>query len=160
MSALQTGGASISVAYCPERVLPGRILSELVNNDRCIGGITPTCARRAQRFYKMFVRGACNPTTARAAELVKLIGKMPIGTPTLLSRTSYRSSATATTSMSGKSSISPTGTSEGECPASWAGCRWALHRSRSMVHYRRRAGSSTGDEDQQRGQQAQDGDDR
>lgn len=66
------GGASISVAYCPERVLPGRILSELVNNDRCIGGITTMCARRAQRFYKMFVRGACVATTARAAELVKL----------------------------------------------------------------------------------------
>ena len=62
----------ISVAYCPERVLPGRILTELVNNDRCIGGVTPSCARRAQRFYKMFVRGACVATTARAAEMVKL----------------------------------------------------------------------------------------
>src|SRR6266581_3730565 len=62
----------ISVAYCPERVLPGRILSELVNNDRCIGGVTPHCARRAQRFYKAFVRGACIATTARAAEMVKL----------------------------------------------------------------------------------------
>lgn len=65
-------GASISVAYCPERVLPGRIVTELVNNDRCIGGITPACTRKAQRFYKLFVRGACVPTTARAAELVKL----------------------------------------------------------------------------------------
>jgi len=64
--------ASISVAYCPERVLPGRILTELINNDRCIGGITPGCTRRAQRFYKTFVRGACVATTARAAELVKL----------------------------------------------------------------------------------------
>lgn len=63
---------SISVAYCPERVLPGRILTELVNNDRCIGGISLACTRRAQRFYKQFVRGACVPTTARAAELVKL----------------------------------------------------------------------------------------
>ena len=62
----------IYVAYCPERVLPGRILTELINNDRCIGGITPACTRRAQRFYKMFVRGACVATTARAAELVKL----------------------------------------------------------------------------------------
>jgi UDP-N-acetyl-D-mannosaminuronic acid dehydrogenase len=62
----------ISVAYCPERVLPGRILNELVNNDRCIGGVTPLCARRAQRFYKTFVRGACIATTARAAEMVKL----------------------------------------------------------------------------------------
>ncbi|KQW22247.1 UDP-N-acetyl-D-mannosaminuronic acid dehydrogenase [Afipia sp. Root123D2] len=65
-------GSSIFVAYCPERVLPGRILTELVNNDRCIGGVTALCARKAQRFYKMFVRGACVATTARTAELVKL----------------------------------------------------------------------------------------
>ena len=63
---------AIWVAYCPERVLPGRILSELVNNDRCIGGVTPDLARQAQRFYKMFVRGTCITTTARAAEMVKL----------------------------------------------------------------------------------------
>jgi UDP-N-acetyl-D-mannosaminuronic acid dehydrogenase len=62
----------ISVAYCPERVLPGRILSELVNNDRCIGGVTASCTRVAQQFYKMFVRGACVATTARTAEMVKL----------------------------------------------------------------------------------------
>ncbi len=62
----------ISVAYCPERVLPGRILSELVHNDRCIGGVTSNCARRAQRFYKTFVRGACIATSSRAAEMVKL----------------------------------------------------------------------------------------
>ena len=62
----------MSVAYCPERVLPSRILTELVNNDRCIGGISPSCARRAQRFYKTFVRGAYIATTARTAELVKL----------------------------------------------------------------------------------------
>ncbi len=64
--------ADISVAYCPERVLPGRIISELVSNDRCIGGITDKCARLAQRFYKTFVRGACITTTARTAEMVKL----------------------------------------------------------------------------------------
>jgi UDP-N-acetyl-D-mannosaminuronic acid dehydrogenase len=62
----------VSIAYCPERVLPGRILTELVNNDRCIGGVSPSSARQAQRFYKMFVRGACVVTTARTAELVKL----------------------------------------------------------------------------------------
>jgi UDP-N-acetyl-D-mannosaminuronic acid dehydrogenase len=62
----------VNVAYCPERVLPGRILSELVNNDRCIGGVTHACGRRAQRFYKKFVRGACIVTTARTAEIVKL----------------------------------------------------------------------------------------
>jgi UDP-N-acetyl-D-mannosaminuronic acid dehydrogenase len=68
----QTDKSGVSLAYCPERVLPGRILTELANNDRCIGGVTPSCARRAQRFYKTFVRGACIATTARAAEMVKL----------------------------------------------------------------------------------------
>ena len=62
----------LAVAYCPERVLPGRILTELINNDRCIGGITPNCSRQAQRFYKLFVRGACITTSARSAEMVKL----------------------------------------------------------------------------------------
>lgn len=68
-----TGAADIFVAYCPERVLPGRILVELVDNDRCIGGITPRCARRAMTFYRQFVRGACVTTSARAAEMVKLV---------------------------------------------------------------------------------------
>ncbi len=63
----------VFVAYCPERVLPGRILIELVNNDRCIGGITPRCARKAMLFYRQFVRGECVTTTARAAEMVKLV---------------------------------------------------------------------------------------
>ena len=67
------GGADIAIAYCPERVLPGRILIELVNNDRCIGGITPRCARKALSFYRKFVRGECITTTARAAEMVKLV---------------------------------------------------------------------------------------
>ncbi len=63
----------IAVAYCPERVLPGRILVELIDNDRCIGGITPRCARKALAFYRQFVRGQCITTTARAAEMVKLV---------------------------------------------------------------------------------------
>ena len=66
------GTAEIAVAYCPERVLPGRILIELIDNDRCIGGITPRCARKALAFYRTFVRGACVTTTARVAEMVKL----------------------------------------------------------------------------------------
>lgn len=67
------GAADISIAYCPERVLPGRILVELIDNDRCIGGITPRCARKALSFYRQFVRGACITTSARAAEMVKLV---------------------------------------------------------------------------------------
>ncbi|MBB6123858.1 UDP-N-acetyl-D-mannosamine dehydrogenase [Sphingobium subterraneum] len=67
------GSADIAIAYCPERVLPGRILVELIDNDRCIGGITPRCARKALGFYRQFVRGACITTSARAAEMVKLV---------------------------------------------------------------------------------------
>ncbi len=63
----------ISISYCPERVLPGRILEELTNNDRSIGGITPRCARKALAFYKRFVRGACITTDARSAEMTKLV---------------------------------------------------------------------------------------
>jgi UDP-N-acetyl-D-mannosaminuronic acid dehydrogenase len=66
------GAADIAIAYCPERVLPGRILVELIDNDRCIGGITPRCARKALSFYRSFVRGTCVTTTARVAEMVKL----------------------------------------------------------------------------------------
>src|SRR5690349_8339947 len=67
------GTPDISIAYCPERVLPGRILEELTNNDRSIGGITPRCARKALAFYKRFVRGACVTTDARSAEMTKLV---------------------------------------------------------------------------------------
>jgi UDP-N-acetyl-D-mannosaminuronic acid dehydrogenase len=67
-----TLAADVNIAYCPERVLPGRIIAEIVQNDRCIGGVSALCALRAQRFYKSFVRGACIITTARTAELVKL----------------------------------------------------------------------------------------
>lgn len=64
--------ADVAIAYCPERVLPGRILQELIANDRVIGGITPRCARKALSFYRRFVRGACVTTNARAAEMTKL----------------------------------------------------------------------------------------
>jgi UDP-N-acetyl-D-mannosaminuronic acid dehydrogenase len=64
--------SDVYVAYCPERVLPGRILIELVQNDRCIGGLTPASAARARRFYETFVRGECFETDARTAEMVKL----------------------------------------------------------------------------------------
>ncbi|UZK69495.1 UDP-N-acetyl-D-mannosamine dehydrogenase [Sphingomonas sp. S1-29] len=66
------GTPDIAIAYCPERVLPGRILVELIDNDRVIGGITPRCARKALQFYRRFVRGACVTTTSRAAEMTKL----------------------------------------------------------------------------------------
>lgn len=65
-------GADISVAYCPERVLPGKVIHELVENDRVVGGMTPRCAARASVLYKTFVKGECIITNARTAEMCKL----------------------------------------------------------------------------------------
>ncbi|MCE2842004.1 MAG: UDP-N-acetyl-D-mannosamine dehydrogenase [Novosphingobium sp.] len=70
---LTTDIPDLSISYCPERVLPGRILEELTNNDRSIGGITPRCARKALSFYKLFVRGECVVTDSRSAEMTKLV---------------------------------------------------------------------------------------
>ena len=64
--------AQVQVAHCPERVLPGRILEEVVNNARVIGGMTRKCAQRALGLYKIVVRGECRVTGARTAELAKL----------------------------------------------------------------------------------------
>lgn len=70
----QTAGeqADVCLAYCPERIIPGQMLRELVENDRIIGGMTPRCAERAATLYKRFVRGVCHITTDRTAEMVKL----------------------------------------------------------------------------------------
>jgi UDP-N-acetyl-D-mannosaminuronic acid dehydrogenase len=64
--------ADINIAYCPERVLPGKVVHELVNNDRVIGGMTKTCSRRAIALYKTFVEAECIETNARTAEMCKL----------------------------------------------------------------------------------------
>ncbi|MEG3081820.1 UDP-N-acetyl-D-mannosamine dehydrogenase [Halomonas sp. 5021] len=65
-------GSDIRIAHCPERVLPGNILQELVSNDRVVGGITKRCSTLAAEFYKIFVRGECIVTNARTAEMCKL----------------------------------------------------------------------------------------
>lgn len=70
----QTHGSAsdIRVAHCPERILPGHALSELVSNDRIIGGMTPDCASRARQLYKLAVEGDCIETDCRTAEMAKL----------------------------------------------------------------------------------------
>lgn len=62
----------IHLAYCPERVLPGQILKELVDNDRVVGGFTPACTQKAIVFYQSFVQGECFATDSKTAELCKL----------------------------------------------------------------------------------------
>lgn len=66
------GEADVSISYCPERVLPGHVVRELVQNDRVIGGMTKRCAERAIELYEAFVKGACVVTNARTAEMAKL----------------------------------------------------------------------------------------
>lgn len=64
--------SDIRIAYCPERVLPGHVLRELVQNDRIIGGMTPRCSEKAIVLYRLFVEGECVVASARTAEMCKL----------------------------------------------------------------------------------------
>lgn len=64
--------ADINIAYCPERVLPGQVMVELIKNDRVIGGMTPTCSARARELYNIFLEGECVVTNSRTAEMCKL----------------------------------------------------------------------------------------
>ncbi|SEF89333.1 UDP-N-acetyl-D-mannosamine dehydrogenase [Sphingobacterium lactis] len=62
----------IYLAYCPERVLPGNVMYELVHNDRVIGGVNEESTKKAMEFYGQFVKGELHPTNARTAEMCKL----------------------------------------------------------------------------------------
>lgn len=64
--------ANVYIAYCPERVMPGQIIRELIENDRIIGGITTACTDRAKSLYELFVKGECITTDSRTAEMSKL----------------------------------------------------------------------------------------
>jgi UDP-N-acetyl-D-mannosaminuronic acid dehydrogenase len=66
-------GSDVYVAHCPERVLPGHILSELVQNDRVVGGLTPECGERAAALYRAVVEGDVVVATAVNAEMAKLV---------------------------------------------------------------------------------------
>jgi len=63
----------VSIAYCPERILPGKALEELEKNSRVVGGISTACAENAINVYKSFVKGDCILTNSRTAELCKLV---------------------------------------------------------------------------------------
>lgn len=64
--------ADIFVAYCPERVLPGKVIEELISNDRIIGGMTKESTKKAQEVYRIFVEGELLETNSRTAEMAKL----------------------------------------------------------------------------------------
>ena len=64
--------STLHIAYCPERVLPGRIMIELVENDRIVGGLTPEATQKTADFYRSFVMGEVLQTDAKTAEMAKL----------------------------------------------------------------------------------------
>ncbi len=64
--------ADVNIAHCPERVLPGHVVRELVENDRVIGGMSARCSDRSVKLYRTFVQGECVVTNARTAEMAKL----------------------------------------------------------------------------------------
>ena len=69
----QSKTPDINLAHCPERILPGHVLRELVENDRIVGGMSKSCAEKAESFYRRFVSGECILTNADTAELAKLV---------------------------------------------------------------------------------------
>ena len=62
----------VYIAYCPERVLPGNVIYELIHNDRVIGGLNEASTKKAQEFYSLFVQGTLHPTDCKTAEMCKL----------------------------------------------------------------------------------------
>ncbi|MFC7402664.1 UDP-N-acetyl-D-mannosamine dehydrogenase [Citricoccus sp. GCM10030269] len=67
------GERSVQFAHCPERVLPGKVMAELVSNDRIVGGSTPEAAERAKGLYERFCVGEILLTDCRTAEMAKLV---------------------------------------------------------------------------------------
>jgi UDP-N-acetyl-D-mannosaminuronic acid dehydrogenase len=63
----------INIAYCPERVLPGKIMTEIIENDRIVGGLTSISTKKAADFYRLFVSGNIHETDAKTAEMCKLV---------------------------------------------------------------------------------------
>ena len=73
---LEEGGVDIKkifIAYCPERVLPGNILNELVQNNRIVGGLSVEATKKIANFYRTFVKGKVYETNAKTAEMAKLV---------------------------------------------------------------------------------------
>lgn len=62
----------MNIAYCPERVLPGQVMVELIKNDRVIGGMSPVCSLAPASCIKIFLEGECVVTNSRTAEMCKL----------------------------------------------------------------------------------------
>lgn len=124
--------ADVNIAYCPERVLPGQVMVELIQNDRVIGGMTPKCSERASALYKIFLEGECVITNSRTAEMCKLTENsfrdVNIAFANELSLICAEQDQRLGTDPPGEPP------SAGEYSAAGAGRRRSLHRCRSVVY--------------------------
>ena len=125
-------GSDIRVAYSPERILPGRIIVELLQNDRVVGGVTPACAAAAKALYEVFLQGRCSITNCTNGRVGKTDRKrIPRRQYRVRQRNifgvrvpRYRSLGTHRTYQS-----PPTR----RCSSARPRCRWPLYRRRSLV---------------------------
>ena len=133
----------VYVAHCPERVLPGRIMIEMVTNDRVIGGITPRCAEKAASVYRVFAQGELVLTDAASAEMAKLAENsyrdVNIAFANELSLICDKLEARR---LGGHRTGQPP--PAGQHPHARSGRRRALHRRRPVVHRRGRARAGAG----------------
>ena len=148
------GRPAVHFAHCPERVLPGQVMVELVTNDRIVGGLTPEAARAARDLYQVFCQGEILLTDAVTAEMAKLV------------ENSFRDvniafanelSLIARPARHRRVGAHPAGQPPParEHPAARAGRGRALHRRGPVVHRRRRARGGAPDPDGARGERRQ-----
>ena len=135
------GMPDVYVAHCPERVLPGRIMIEMVTNDRVVGGLTPRCAEQAAAVYRVFSQGEILLTDAASAEMAKLVENayrdVNIAFANELSLICERPRARR---VGGHPARQPP--PAGQHPHARPGRRRPLHRRRPVVHRRRGARAS------------------
>ena len=132
-------GADFSLVYCPERVLPGQILKELVENARVVGGITPASAQAGRELYASFVTGEIYLTDATTAEMVKLMENTYRDVNIAIANQFFQAGGSLWGGCVGSNFA---GQPPSACENSQPGAgRWrALHQRRSVVFCRSRAG--------------------
>ena len=124
------------VAHCPERVLPGRIMIEMVTNDRVVGGVTPRCAEKAAAIYRVFCQGEILLTDAASAEMAKLVENAYRDVNiAFANELSLISEDLQPRRLGGHPAGQPP--SAGQHPQPGPGRRRTLHRGRPVVHRRR-----------------------
>jgi len=125
-----TIGEDIYVVHCPERVLPGQILHELIHNNRIVGGLTPACAEAGAAVYETFVQGEIVRTDAKTAEMSKLMENT-------FRDVNINASMSSTRDQRLRCDRDGEHASTGKLASSGTGSGWSLSRSGSVLHRRK-----------------------